>query len=181
MVTTFANPHSYTGEDVVEISCHGNPLITRRILGLCIKYGARLAEPGEFTRRAFLSGKLDLTQAEAVLDLIQAKTNRGSQAALSALRGNLGRQIELIRNELKQLLTSIVASIDFPDEVDQLDNKQIESVVEQSLIRLQELLSTSPLRQIFARRFEISNSRQTKRRKIQPAQLSIESRSRHCH
>ena len=143
IVTTFANPHSYTGEDVAEISCHGNPVLASRILNLCIKQGARLAQPGEFTRRAFLSGKLDLTQAEAVLDLIQAKTTRGSQAALSALRGDLGRQIELVRNELKQLLTSIVASIDFPDEVEQLDPAQIESVIEQSLIRLQELFNTS--------------------------------------
>ncbi len=143
MVTPFLAPNSYTGEDVVEISCHGNPLLTRRILSLCLKQGARLAAAGEFTRRAFLTGKIDLSQAEAVLDLIQAKTGRGSQAALSVLRGDLGKQVNLIREELKGLLTSVVATIDFPDEVDQLDNKEIEKIVNANLFRLKELSATA--------------------------------------
>lgn len=143
MVTAFLAPNSYTGEDVVEISCHGNPVLCRRILSICLKAGARLAEPGEFTRRAFLAGKIDLTQAEAVLDLIQAKTERGSQAALSVLKGDLGKQVKLVREELKQLLTSIVASIDFPDEVDQLNEKEIEKIVQKNLARLKELSQTA--------------------------------------
>jgi len=143
VVTVYARPNSYTGEDVVEISCHGNPLIARRILALCLEKGARLARPGEFTQRAFLAGKLDLTQAEAVLDLIQAKTSRGSQVALSALQGDLGRQIKLIRENLKQLLTKIVASIDFPDEVEQLPEQQIGKVVEENLIKLTSLAATA--------------------------------------
>ncbi len=143
VVTAFLSPHSYTGEDIVEISCHGNPLIARRILSVCLIRGARLAQAGEFTRRAFLNGKIDLTQAEAVLDLIQAKTERSSQAALSVLKGDLGPQVEVVRTQLKQLLSAIVASIDFPDEVDQLANEEIESVVEQSLIRLKELARTA--------------------------------------
>ncbi len=143
MVTAFLAPHSYTGEDVVEISCHGNPILYRRILSVCLKAGARLAEPGEFTRRAFIAGKIDLTQAEAVLDLIQAKTERGSQAALSVLKGDLGKQVKLVREELKQLLTNIVASIDFPDEVDQIDEKEIASIVQDNLIRLKELSNTA--------------------------------------
>ena len=143
VVTAFVSPHSYTGEDLVEISCHGNPVIAREILAVCLAEGARLAERGEFTRRAFLNGKIDLTQAEAVLDLIQAKTERSSLAALSVLKGDLGRQIELVRKELKQLLSSVVASIDFPDEVDQLPNAEIEDIVEQSLMRLQALASTA--------------------------------------
>ena len=143
MVTAYANPNSYTGEDVIEISCHGNPLIARRILALCLDKGARLAQPGEFTQRAFLGGKLDLTQAEAVLDLIQAKTSRGSKTALSALKGDLGRQIKIIREQLKLLLSTIVASIDFPDEVDQLPETEIEAVVEQNLIRLNDLAATA--------------------------------------
>ncbi len=143
VVIPYASPDSYTSEDMVEISCHGNPLIARRILALCLQQGARLAQPGEFTQRAFLAGKLDLTQAEAVLDLIQAKTSRSSQVALSALNGDLGRQINLIREELKQLLTKIVASIDFPDEVEQLPEREIESVVEQNLIQLSDLAATA--------------------------------------
>ena len=143
MVIPYAKPNSYTGEDVVEISCHGNPLIARRILSLCLNNGARLAKPGEFTQRAFLAGKLDLTQAEAVLDLIQAKTTRGSLAALSTLQGDLGRQIKLIREDLKGLLSTIVASIDFPDEVDQVAENSIISIVEQNLMRLKDLASTA--------------------------------------
>ncbi len=143
VVTVFVNPHSYTGEDLVEISCHGNPVIARRILAVCLARGARLAQPGEFTRRAFMNGKIDLTQAEAVLDLIQAKTERSSLAALSVLKGDLGRQIKLLRDELKQLLSAVVASIDFPDEVDQLPNDEIEIIVEQCLIRLNDLADTA--------------------------------------
>lgn len=112
-------------------------------MSICLGQGARLAQAGEFTRRAFLNGKIDLTQAEAVLDLIQAKTERSSQAALSVLKGDLGKQVELVRTQLKQLLTNVVASIDFPDEVDQLANEEIAAVVEQSLMRLKELAKTA--------------------------------------
>jgi len=143
VVTAFLSPNSYTGEDVVEISCHGNPLIARRILSACLEKGARCAEPGEFTQRAFLNGKIDLTQAEAVLDLIQAKTEQGSQGALSILKGDLGKEVKVIREQLKDLLTNIVASIDFPNEVEQLSNDKIETVVEQSLTRLKALAKTA--------------------------------------
>jgi tRNA modification GTPase len=117
LVTPFLAPHSYTSEDVVEISCHGNPLIASEVLALCLNQGARLAKPGEFTQRAFLSGKLDLTQAEAVLDLIQSKTNRQSRAALSVLSGHLGRRIREVRKNLIDLLANVTAGIDFPEEV----------------------------------------------------------------
>jgi tRNA modification GTPase len=117
LVTPFLAPHSYTSEDVVEISCHGSPLIASEVLALCLKHGARLAKPGEFTQRAFLSGKLDLTQAEAVLDLIQSKTRRQSRAALSVLSGDLGRRIRDIRKNLVDLLANVTAGIDFPEEV----------------------------------------------------------------
>ena len=143
VVTPFLSPHSYTGEDVIEISCHGNPLIARKVVGLCLAQGARLAQAGEFTRRAFLNGKIDLTQAEAVLDLIQAKTELSSQAALSVLKGDLGRQVEIVRGDLKQLLTAVVASIDFPDEVDQLANEEVEVIVDKSLRKLKELAKTA--------------------------------------
>ncbi len=143
VVTPFLSPHSYTGEDVIEISCHGNPLIARKVVGLCLAQGARLAQAGEFTRRAFLNGKIDLTQAEAVLDLIQAKTELSSQAALSVLKGDLGRQVEIVREDLKQLLTAVVASIDFPDEVDQLANEEVEVIVDKSLRKLKELAKTA--------------------------------------
>jgi tRNA modification GTPase len=109
-------PASYTGEDVVEIACHGGILVTRRILELLLARGARSAEPGEFTQRAFLTGKMDLTQAEAVMDLISAQTELALGAAHEQLEGRLGARIEGLREQLLTLLAHIEAYIDFPDE-----------------------------------------------------------------
>lgn len=109
-------PGSYTGEDVVEIQCHGGILVTRRILDLLVAHGARVAEPGEFTRRAFLNGKMDLTQAEAVMDLIRAQTDLAMRAAAEQLEGRLGRRIAELRRELLGVLAHLEAHIDFPDE-----------------------------------------------------------------
>ena len=109
-------PRSYTAEDVVEINCHGGPLTARDILALCVKHGARLAEPGEFTKRAFLNGRIDLTQAEAVMDLINAKTRRAQAAAELALEGHLSKGIAAARDKLIEVLAHIEAHIDFPEE-----------------------------------------------------------------
>src|SRR5262249_27268272 len=111
VVIAYRAPRTYTGEDLIEISCHGGPGGTSEILALCLRLGARLAQAGEFTKRAFLSGRLDLTQAEAVLDLIQAKTGRQGRLALSALSGDLGARIRNVRTALLNLLTRIVAGI----------------------------------------------------------------------
>jgi tRNA modification GTPase len=109
-------PHSYTGEDVVEIHCHGGVLITRRILESLLAKGARAAEPGEFTRRAYLHGKMDLTQAEAVMDLIRAQSDLALHAAGEQLEGALGLRISEIREGLIELLAHVEADIDFPDD-----------------------------------------------------------------
>jgi tRNA modification GTPase len=109
-------PASYTGEDLVEISCHGGTLVSAKILEACLRAGARAAHPGEFTERAFLNGKMDLTQAEAVIDLIRAKTDLALRSATEQLEGRLGAQIRKIRDELVELLAHINASIDFPEE-----------------------------------------------------------------
>jgi tRNA modification GTPase len=109
-------PASYTGEDLVEISCHGGTLVSPKILEACLRAGARAARPGEFTERAFLNGKMDLTQAEAVIDLIRAKTDLALRSATEQLEGRLGEQIRKIRDELIELLAHINASIDFPEE-----------------------------------------------------------------
>lgn len=116
VLTVFPAPHSYTGEDVVEISCHGGVLVTRRILELLLRHGARSAEPGEFTQRAFLGGKLDLTQAEAVMDLIGAQTDLALRAANEQLEGRLGERIRALREALLAVLAHVEAFIDFPDE-----------------------------------------------------------------
>jgi tRNA modification GTPase len=116
LVTFFRGPSSYTGDDVVEISCHGGVLVSRRILDVVLSAGARLADPGEFTQRAFLNGKMDLTQAEAVMDLIRAQTELALRAANEQLAGNLGREVGDIRELLLTALAHVEAYIDFPDE-----------------------------------------------------------------
>ena len=109
-------PRSYTGEDVVEVHCHGGVLVVRRILGLILAQGARHAEPGEFTKRAFLNGRLDLAQAEAVLDLIAARTEKGADLALSQIKGDLSNWIGDLREPLLDILAQVEAAIDFPEE-----------------------------------------------------------------
>src|SRR6266566_887391 len=109
-------PASYTGEDLVEIACHGGTLVSARVLEACLRAGTRAARPGEFTERAFLNGKMDLTQAEAVIDLIRARTDLALRSATEQLEGRLGDQIRNIRDELIVLLAHINASIDFPEE-----------------------------------------------------------------
>jgi tRNA modification GTPase len=139
----YKGPNSYTGEDLVEINCHGSPIVSREILTLALENGARLAQKGEFTKRGFLSGRLDLTQAEAVLDIIHSKTERQSHLALSALKGALGEEIKGVRARLMELTTRIVAGIDFPEEVGELDISDVEAVTDQSIERLQILARTA--------------------------------------
>ncbi len=116
LISLMTKPHSYTGEDVLEINCHGGSVILRSVLAEVVKAGARPAEPGEFTRRAFLNNRIDLSQAEAVLDMITAKTDRGLELAVSHLKGGFAEKIEKIRASLIDILTSLEVSIDFSDE-----------------------------------------------------------------
>src|SRR5215471_484998 len=117
-------PASYTGEDLVEISCHGGTLVSAKVLEACLRAGARAARPGEFTERAFLNGKMDLTQAEAVIDLIRARTDLALRSATEQLEGRLGDQIRNIRDDLIALVAHINASIDFPEEGIKPDNDE---------------------------------------------------------
>lgn len=116
VVTFFASPHSYTTEDTVELSAHGSPVVLQQIVRDAIHGGARLARPGEFTFRAFLNGRMDLTQAEAVADLIEAATPRQAQAASAQLDGELGRRIRDLDTGLLDLVARLEASLDFPEE-----------------------------------------------------------------
>ena len=127
----------------MEISCHGSPLIAKRVLMLLIEGGARLANPGEFTQRAFLNGRIDLTQAEGVLDLIQARTKRQSQNALSLLRGDSGREIGAIRRRLLEALTVITAGIDFPEEVGEALAQDLERIFDETILQLELLAFTA--------------------------------------
>jgi tRNA modification GTPase len=116
VVAIFKNPKSYTGEDLVEISCHGGIFLSRRILELTVKKGARPAQPGEFTKRAFLNGKLDLSQAEAVADLIQAKTENSRKVAIYQLQGNLSKRIFKLKEKMVQLCSKLELELDFCEE-----------------------------------------------------------------
>lgn len=116
LVAYMKAPHTYTGEDVVEINCHGSIVALRKILDITLKEGASLAEKGEFTKRAFLNGKIDLSQAEAVIDLIKASSSSGYDVALSQLDGSFGKNISEIRQKLVDILVDITVNIDYPDE-----------------------------------------------------------------
>lgn len=144
LLTVFRAPHSYTGEDVVEIACHGGVLITRRILELLLRSGARAADPGEFTQRAYLHGKMDLTQAEAVMDLITAQTDLALRAATEQLEGRLGHRIRALREDLLSLLAHIEAYIDFPDEdIDPDTGDALRARLDSAGAELQALLATA--------------------------------------
>jgi tRNA modification GTPase len=126
VVTFFEKPHSYTSEDIVEIAAHGSPVLLDHLLRQCLAAGARLAEPGEFTQRAFISGRLDLTQAEAVNDLIEATTLHQARIAAQQLGGSLSRQITPIKQQLTALIAALEAGIDFAeDDIDLLPTSQI--------------------------------------------------------
>ena len=116
MLAVHRTPSSYTGEDLVEISCHGGALVTTRVLETCLHAGARAARPGEFTERAYLNGKIDLTQAEAVIDLIRAQTDLALRSATEQLSGRLGEQFRNLRQQLIEIIAHIEASMDFPEE-----------------------------------------------------------------
>ena len=116
LVAYMKAPHTYTGEDVVEINCHGSMVALRKILDITLKEGASLAEKGEFTKRAFLNGKINLSQAEAVIDLIKASSSSGYDVALSQLDGSFGKNISEIRQKLVDILVDITVNIDYPDE-----------------------------------------------------------------
>lgn len=135
MAVFMASPHTYTREDVVEIHCHGSFLILQDILVLVQEEGARLAEPGEFTKRAFLNGRLDLTQAEAVLDLLQARSQEGVRLAINQLHGTLQSRIQQIIDSLVRLRAIIEVAIDFPDEeIDIINPGEIRQAMTKSIM-----------------------------------------------
>ena len=141
-------PSTYTGEDVVEINCHGSMVSLRKTLGLVLREGARMAEPGEFTKRAFLNGRLDLSQAEAVIDVIKAKADASYEAALSQMEGSLSRKVREIRAAVLDILVETTVNIDYPDEdIEQLTYDKLlaglETVGEEIRKLLQELKESS--------------------------------------
>ncbi len=144
MAVWFKAPYSYTAEDVVEIQCHGSIVSLRKILALVLKNGARMAEPGEFTKRAFLNGRLDLSQAEAVIDLIKAKSDRTFDVALDQLEGKFSSKIKEIRALLVDVLVDITVNIDYPDEdIEELTFEKLLVNLKNIKKEIHQLLATS--------------------------------------
>ena len=144
LVSFMKAPHTYTREDVVEINCHGGAIAVNEVLRLVLEKGARLAEPGEFTKRAYINGRIDLSQAEAILDIIRAKTKESLNLAVQQLKGTLSQEINSIVNDLKNIMVHIEANIDFPEEEDiiQLDYNQIKAELLQIKKRLLKLIDS---------------------------------------
>ncbi len=143
-------PKSYTCEDVVEIQSHGGGVVLQKILSLTLQAGARLAERGEFTKRAFLNGRLDLTQAQAVMDIIQAKTSTALNIAQKQLQGKTGSEIRALREEILKLLAHIEALIDFPeDEVEELSGGSLQNQIDNQLAQIKNLLTNFERGKIF--------------------------------
>ncbi|MDP4180183.1 MAG: tRNA uridine-5-carboxymethylaminomethyl(34) synthesis GTPase MnmE [Bacillota bacterium] len=137
LVSKMKKPASFTREDVVEINCHGGIIILKKILGLIIKEGARIAEPGEFTKRAFLNGRIDLSQAEAVIDLINSKTDVGSKAAIDQLEGKLSKKLKGVREKLIELIAHIEVTVDYPEhDIEEITGNK----VYEDLIPIKEML-----------------------------------------
>jgi tRNA modification GTPase len=139
LVALMEAPHTYTREDIVEIDCHVGPVATQRILELALKSGARLANPGEFTLRAFLNGRLDLAQAESVLDLIQAKTQASLRLAVQGLAGSISQPVSEVRGSLMDILAYLTARIDFPE--DEVEEQEVAGPLQAAQATLQDLLA----------------------------------------
>ena len=158
------SPHSYTKEDVVELQCHGGTMPLRRTLALTYEAGARSAERGEFTKRAFLNGRLDLSQAQAVMDVIQARTRTSLKVAEGHLSGQFSGRIRNLRHDILEQIAHLEASIDFPeDEIEEVVLEHVEKKVVDFINLLKEMLRT-------ARRAYGSHHREAECREVQPAQ-----------
>ncbi len=144
LVSFMSAPHTYTREDIVEINCHGGIVPLRKILELCLKQGARMAERGEFTQRAFLNGRIDLTQAEAVMDIIRAKTDAGREIAVSQIEGKLYDKIKDIKEKIVGLLALVEVNLDFPEEdIEEVTVEKIKKSTKDIVAEIEEILETA--------------------------------------
>lgn len=140
LVSYFKSPKSYTTENMCEINSHGGIVIMNKILEIALENGAKLAEPGEFTKRAFLNGRIDLTQAEAVIDIINAKTEKEADISISQLEGGLSSKISEIRKDILEIMADIEASIDYPEyDIEETSNQKIMAFLEKIDKKLEKL------------------------------------------
>lgn len=144
LVTVMRAPRSFTMEDVVEVSCHGGFISVKKVLDLLLEHDVRLAEPGEFTKRAYLNGRIDLSQAEAVIDLIRAKSDRAYSVAMKQSEGSLSKKIKALRHELVELMAHIEVNIDYPEhDVEEMTNAFIKEKCSKAMGQIEELLNTA--------------------------------------
>lgn len=145
LVSLFRKPHSFTGEDVIEINCHGGRFITKTVLQLVLGQGARLANPGEFTQRAFLNGRIDLTQAESVMDMITAENKRSAQMAMQGIRGSVKKLLDPLVKEILDIIAQIEVNIDYPEytDIEELTNDTLLPKISLWLAHIDELLERS--------------------------------------
>ena len=156
IVLPFVAPKSYTGENVAEIQTHGSPVIINEILNIVLENGARLAQRGEFTKRAFLNHKIDLSQAEAVLDLINAKTQKSAQGAANNLSGALKVKIEKIKDEISSILGKIIASLDFPEDVAEVEYEEIIEKTQSAIDEINDILKNARMHNILRQGIKIA-------------------------
>ncbi len=144
LIVSMKAPHTYTREDMVEIYCHGGIIPVKKILELLLNKGARLAEPGEFTKRAFLNGRLDLSQAEAVIDVIRAKTDKSHEVSMSQLEGSLSKKVSSIRDIVLSMVAHVEVTIDFPeDDIEEVTYEELQDSANTVIEEIQKLLITS--------------------------------------
>ncbi|MBO8435262.1 MAG: tRNA uridine-5-carboxymethylaminomethyl(34) synthesis GTPase MnmE [Tyzzerella sp.] len=144
LVTVMKAPNTYTKDDVVEVNCHGGPVVVKKILEVLLNSGARLAEAGEFTKRAFLNGRIDLSQAEAVIDVINSKTDMSRQSAVGRLEGRLKEAVHSIRDKLLDMIASIEVAIDYPEhDIEEETYNNMYKASEEVLVDIEKLLSTA--------------------------------------
>jgi len=149
LLTVMKKPNTYTKEDIVEINCHGGLLVVKKILEIVIELGARIAEPGEFTKIAFLNGRIDLSQAEAVIDIIESNNEKNLRNSLYQLSGGLREKISFLKNRIIELNTAIEAPMDFPDQgIIETEPKKIKEILEDCLVEVTGLLETVEYGQI---------------------------------
>ncbi|MDD4691359.1 tRNA uridine-5-carboxymethylaminomethyl(34) synthesis GTPase MnmE [Eubacterium aggregans] len=150
LVTVMAGPHTYTTQDVVEINCHGGMVATRAVLDQVLSHGARLAEPGEFTKRAFLGGRIDLSQAEAVMDVISAKTRRSLELSVGQLSGDLSKAVTEIDTTLIALLSDMEANIDYPEyDIEDVSYHHTEEILKDCIVKLKQLVEATSKGKIY--------------------------------
>lgn len=156
IVLPFCAPKSFTGENVAEIQTHGSPVVIKEILDLLLQNGARLADRGEFTKRAFLNHKIDLSQAEAVLDLINAKGTKSAQGAANNLSGALKTKIDTIKSDINSLLGRIIASLDFPEDVAEVEYEEIVEKLGKTIAEIEDILKNARTHNILRQGIKIA-------------------------